>query len=145
MKGAYRIPTGAFPVVQRFLSQENEMTTPVTEMVVNSVIASPAEGQHFAVGQPVAVVGVAWDAGYRIRSVEISTDGGQSWRDAALGPDGGRFSFRPWSFRFTAARGAEKILAKATNRIGQTQVDTLIFNGAGYHNNVTRPTTIVIT
>ena len=144
MKGAYRIPTGAFPVVQRFLSQENEMTTPITEIVVNSVIALPAEGQRFAAGQPVDVTGVAWDAGYGIRSVEISIDSGQSWRDAMLGPDGGRFAFRPWSYRFAAARGAERIIAKATNRIGQTQVDTLIFNGAGYHNNVTRPTTIVI-
>jgi hypothetical protein len=35
-------------------------------------------------------------------------------------------------------------MAKAINRIGQTQVDTLIFNAPGYHNNVMRPTTVMI-
>jgi DMSO/TMAO reductase YedYZ molybdopterin-dependent catalytic subunit len=29
MKGAYRLPTGMFPTVQRFASQENEMNTPI--------------------------------------------------------------------------------------------------------------------
>ena len=144
MKGAYRIPNGMFPVVQRFLSQETEVNTPITEMVVNSVIVTPGEGQRFAPGAMVETTGLAWDGGYGIAAVEISTDGGANWRPATLGADGGRFAFRPWSYRFQAARGNEKIMAKATNRIGQTQVDTLIFNGAGYHNNVARPTTIVI-
>ncbi len=145
MKGAYRIPNGMFPVVQRFLSQETDANTPITEMVVNSVIASPSEGQRFQMGQTVDVKGVAWDAGYGITRVEISTDGGETWRDAALGPDGGKFAFRPWSYRFAAdTRGNRKIMAKASNRIGQTQVDTLLFNGPGYHNNVVRPTNIVI-
>ena len=48
--------------------------------------------------------------------------------------------------RFTAdAPGTRTILAKATNRLGETQVDVLIFNPAGYHNNVVRPTSIVVT
>ncbi len=145
MRGAYRIPNGMFPVVQRFLSQETDVNTPITEMVVNSIIASPAEGQRFQMGQMVQVQGVAWDGGYGIARVEISTDGGLSWREAVLGADGGRFAFRPWSHRFTAdARGTRKIMAKASNRIGQTQVDALLFNPAGYHNNVVKPTTITI-
>jgi hypothetical protein len=145
MRGAYRIPNGMFPVVQRFLSQETEINTPITEMVVNSIIASPAEGQRFQMGQNVTVQGVAWDAGYGIAQVEISVDGGANWQDATLGPDGGRFAFRPWTHRFTPdSRGPRRIMAKARNRIGQTQVDSLIFNPAGYHNNVVRPTTIAI-
>ena len=114
-------------------------------MVVNSVIASPNEGQQFRMGEMVDVRGVAWDGGYGITRVEISTDAGMSWREATLGPDGGRFGFRGFSYRFAAdARGARRIMAKAINRIGQTQVDTLIFNPAGYHNNVVRPTTVTI-
>jgi hypothetical protein len=145
MRGAYRIPNGLFPVVQRFLSQETPANTPITEMVVNSVIASPNEGQQFRMGEMVDVRGVAWDGGYGITRVEISTDAGMSWREATLGPDGGRFGFRGFSYRFAAdARGARRIMAKAINRIGQTQVDTLIFNPAGYHNNVVRPTTVTI-
>ena len=34
-------------------------------------------------------------------------------------------------------------MAKASNVIGQTQAESLIFNPAGYHNNVVRPLTIV--
>jgi len=145
MRGAYRIPTGMFPTVQRFASQENEMNTPITEMVVNSLIATPAEGARVRVGETVNVTGIAWDGGYGIRSVSVSADGGMSWRDATLGNDLGRFAFRPWSYRFTAdSPGMRTILAKATNRLGATQVDALIFNPAGYHNNVVRPATIVV-
>jgi hypothetical protein len=145
MKGAYRIPTGMFPTVQRFASQENEMNTPITEMVVNSLITTPAEGARVRIGETVNVSGIAWDGGYGVRSVAVSADGGMSWREATLGNDLGRFAFRPWSYRFTAeTAGARGILARATNRLGETQVDALIFNPAGYHNNVTRPTNIVI-
>jgi hypothetical protein len=145
VKGAYRIPTGMFPTVQRFASQENEMNTPITEMVVNSLIVTPVEGTRVRMGEMVDVAGVAWDGGYGIRSVAVSVDGGMSWREAALGNDLGRFSFRPWTHRFAAeASGMRNILARATNRLGETQVDTLIFNPAGYHNNVIRPTSIVI-
>ena len=145
MKGAYRIPTGMFPTVQRFASQENETNTPITEMVVNSLIVTPAEGARVRMGQTVDVTGVAWDGGYGIRSVAVSVDGGMSWREATLGNDLGRFAFRPWSYRFTPdAAGTRSILARASNRLGETQVDTLIFNPAGYHNNVVRPTSIVV-
>jgi DMSO/TMAO reductase YedYZ molybdopterin-dependent catalytic subunit len=145
MRAAYRIPNNLFPVVQRFLSQETQANTPITEMVVNSIIASPSEGQQFRRGDTVDVRGVAWDGGYGIARVEISTDGGASWREATLLPDSGRFGFRGFGYRFAAtAPGTQRIISKATNRIGQTQVDTLIFNPAGYHNNVLRPTTIMI-
>ena len=145
MRGAYRIPNGKFPVIERFLSQESEATTPITEMVVNSLITSPAEGQRFDAGRPVDVNGFAWDGGYGIRLVEVSTDDGKTWHQADLGRDDGRFAFRPWSYRFTPEEvGTRRITAKATNRVGQTQIDTLIFNPAGYHNNVIRPTTITI-
>jgi len=145
MRGAYRIPNGKFPVIERFLSQESEATTPITEMVVNSLTTSPSEGQRFDAGQSVEVNGIAWDGGYGIRFVEVSTDDGNTWHQASLGRDDGRFAFRPWSYRFTPEEvGTRRITAKATNRVGQTQVDTLIFNPAGYHNNVIRPTTITV-
>jgi len=145
MKSAYRIPNGKFPIIERFLSQENDANTPITEMVVNSLTTSPAEGQRFKFGRPIDVSGIAWDGGYGVRLVEVSTDGGKTWHEASLGKDDGRFAFRPWSYRFNpAGAGTYRITAKATNRVGQTQVDTLIFNPAGYHNNVIRPTTISV-
>ena len=136
MQKAYRIPKGKFPVVDRFTTQENADTTPITEMVVNSLITSPLEGQHIRAGTPTTVAGIAWDGGFGIRSVDVSLDGGRSWQAAELGSDAGRFSFRPWSYSFTPARGGHVLSARASNGVGATQVDKLIFNGPGYHNNV---------
>jgi DMSO/TMAO reductase YedYZ molybdopterin-dependent catalytic subunit len=137
MKYAYRIPKGKFPIVDRFLSQEAEANTPITEMVVNSLITNLHDGQRFSAGRPVAVQGIAWDGGYGIRVVEISVDDGKTWRAAELGTDYGRFSFRQWRYAFKPERkGEHVVMAKASNRLGASQILELIFNPAGYHNNV---------
>ncbi|HEX7155771.1 MAG TPA: molybdopterin-dependent oxidoreductase [Burkholderiaceae bacterium] len=137
MKTAYRIPKGRFPLVDRFVSQESADTTPITEMVVNSLITHPTDGQRFRTGSSVVVRGVAWDGGYGIQSVDVSTDGGASWQVAELGPYLGRYSFRAWQHAFVARKpGRHAIVARASNRQGATQTIELIFNPAGYHNNV---------
>jgi DMSO/TMAO reductase YedYZ molybdopterin-dependent catalytic subunit len=135
MNPAYRIPVDKFPIRDRFLSQENATTTPITEMVVNSLITSHRDGDKVKVGK-VTVSGQAWDGGYGIRSVEVSADGGKTWTSAKLGDDLGRYAFRPWSFELSAKRGKNTVMVNATNKLGQAQVSELIFNGAGYHNNV---------
>jgi DMSO/TMAO reductase YedYZ molybdopterin-dependent catalytic subunit len=135
MKSAYRIPVGKFPVVARFISQETEVNTPITEMVVNSLITSHRDGAIVKAGG-VMVSGLAWDGGYGIRTVEISIDGGTTWVNAALGEDLGRYAFRPWSYAFEARRGKNTVMVRATNGIGQTQTANLILNPAGYHHNV---------
>jgi len=137
MNTAYRIPKGKFPLVDRFVSQESDTSTPITEMVVNSLITSLTEGQRFAAGAPVAVRGIAWDGGYGIRRVDVSTDEGRTWERAELGADSGRFSFRPWQFTYMPhAKGRVIVMARASNAQGATQTEELIFNAAGYHNNV---------
>jgi hypothetical protein len=141
MKSAYRIPVGKFPIVRSFLSQETAANTPITEMVVNSLITSHSDGAKVNVGN-VTVGGVAWDAGYGIRVVEGSTDGGKTWSEASLGEDLGRFAFRPWSFVLSAKRGANTVMVRASNAVGQTQVATLILNPPGYHHNVMQSVTL---
>ena len=141
MNPAYRIPIGKFPIVARFVSQENATSTPITEMVVNSLITSRRDGAKVKAGK-VTVSGLAWDGGYGIRAVEVSTDGGKSWTDAKLEQDLGRYAFRPWSFDLNAKRGKVTVMANAINNIGQTQTATLIFNPAGYHNNVMQRLTL---
>jgi len=65
-------PQGKFPVIDRFVSQETETNTPITEMVVNSLITarrwqeSPA-GRRFR--WPVSL-----GRGYGIATVEVSED-----------------------------------------------------------------------
>jgi DMSO/TMAO reductase YedYZ molybdopterin-dependent catalytic subunit len=139
MSPAYRIPSAMFPVVQRFTSQEapGSPNTPITEIVVNSMITNLEAGAEVNAGQPLEVRGVAWDGGYGLAEVALSADGGETWAPATLGPDLGRFAWRQWSYSFTPAqRGAVTVKVRARNQAGQTQVDQLLFNPAGYHNNL---------
>ncbi len=143
MKGAYRVPVGRFPLVARFSSQDTEANTPITEMVVNSLITSHDDGSDVKAGAPLTIGGVAWDAGYGIRTVEVSTDGGRTFTAAQLGEDLGRFAFRTFSFPVTpAARGKLAVTARAINKVGQTQTAELIQNPAGYHHNVMHTVTL---
>jgi sulfite dehydrogenase (cytochrome) subunit A len=139
MNPAYRIPSSLFPIVQRFTTQEppNSLTTPITEIVVNSLITNFEEGAEVKAGQPVKVQGIAWDGGYGIAAVLVSTDGGNLWAPAELGQDLGRFAWRPWAYSFAPKQpGAVIVMVRARNKAGQTQVDQLLFNSAGYHNNL---------
>ena len=145
MKSAYRIPQGIFPIVSRFPTKDTAINAPITEMVVNSLIVSPTEGSKVGTASEATVTGIAWDGGYGITSVVVSVDGGHSFEQATLGPDSGRFSFRPWSYRFRPkASGAVTIVANATNRIGQSQTSQIIPNPAGYHHNVMHRVTVQI-
>jgi hypothetical protein len=141
MNPAYRVPVGKFPLRDRFLTQENAASTPITEMVVNSLITSHRDGDKVKAGK-VTVSGMAWDGGYGIRTVQVSTDGGNTWRSAMLGEDIGRFAFRPWSFELTAKNGKNSVMVNAINKLGQSQTSELIFNPAGYHNNVMQNITL---
>ena len=147
MKSAYRIPLGKFPVVARFTSQETAVNTPITEMVVNSLITSHSDGASVKAGANLVVAGIAWDGGYGISSVEVSIDGGKTWTAAVLGKDDlGQFAFRAWSYGFAPrTRGKHVVMARATNKIGQGQTTTLIPNPAGYHHNVVQTVTLVAT
>ena len=141
MKPAYRIPVGKFPVVARFITQEDATSTPITEIVVNSLITSHRDGAKVKRGK-VTVSGLAWDGGYGIRQVDVSIDNGKTWTSAALGQDLGKYAFRPWTFTLNAKRGKNSVMVNATNVIGQAQTSTLIFNPAGYHNNVMQNITL---
>jgi len=137
MNTAYRIPKGKFPIVDRFTSQESEASTPITEILVNSLMTNVADGRRFAAGQPIEIKGIAWDGGFGIRGVEVSVDEGGTWQSATLGENQGRYSFRPWQFACSPrAAGRMSIMARASSAQGTSQPSELIFNAAGYHNNV---------
>ena len=137
MSSAYRIPVGKFPVAAQFTSQETAVNVPITEMLVNSLITSHAEGASVKAGIPITIAGIAWDAGYGISTVDLSIDAGQTWRAAKLGKDLGRFAFRTFAYSLTPKdKGRLIVMARAANKIGQTQTPELILNPAGYHHNV---------
>ncbi len=136
MQTAYRIPLGRFGGDDRFPSQISATTTPVTELLVNALITAPADGHTLARDEMLAVQGLAWDGGEGIARVALSMDGGQSWRDAELGPDFGPYAWRAWHGRLRPKTGGLlTVLARATNRRGQTQGMEVMANPAGYHHN----------
>jgi DMSO/TMAO reductase YedYZ molybdopterin-dependent catalytic subunit len=146
MKTAYRIPVGKFPLVARFISQETAVNTPLTEIVVNSLITSPNDGARVKGGHKTAISGIAWDGGYGISAVDVSADGGKSWTQAVLGEDPGKFAFRAWSYEFIPKRrGKLALTARATNKIGQTQTREPIPNPAGYCNNAAQTVALHVT
>jgi hypothetical protein len=87
-------------------------------------------------GKPLDVKGLAWDGGAGIERVEVSTDGA-AWHAATLGRYLGRYSFREFRLALPAREsGGMNVMARATSRSGETQVERLVFNPAGYHHNV---------
>lgn len=141
MKAAYRVPTGMFPG-SAFPTQDNETNRPITDIVVNSLVTSHADGDKVAAG-PIMLSGQAWDNGSGIAKVEISTDSGGTWTEAKLGPSTGRFGFQPWQGSVTAQPGPFAPMVRATAKSGAVQPPKPIFNGAGYHNNAIQTLSLV--
>ena len=88
MNPAYRIPIGKFPVVARFVSQENATSTPITEMVVNSLISSHRDGASVKAGK-VTVSGLAWSVPSKSQPTTARPGPRQRWvRTLAVLPSG---------------------------------------------------------
>ena len=69
--------------------------------------------------------------------MDVSIDAGATWRPATLGQDLGRYSFQEFELRVPAVgTGEHVVMARATSRGGETQVERLIHNPSGYHHNV---------
>jgi sulfite dehydrogenase len=144
MKKAYRVPAGMFPVADPFVTQNDSATWPITEITVNSLIASPIGGEQVE-RSGFTVRGVAWDNGSGIARVDVSLDGGNSWQSAWLDRELGRFAFRTFSLDTgSLPRGTIEIRARATSNGKQTQPDVWTANPAGYHNNVPQRLTVTV-
>jgi DMSO/TMAO reductase YedYZ molybdopterin-dependent catalytic subunit len=145
MQTAYRVPAGLFPVQHPFQSQATETTVPITELVVNSLIADPLEGDEVD-RSGFTISGVAWDRGGGINRVEVSIDGGHSWQDALLDRPLGRYSYRRFILQTNLMRpGTYQLISRATTNAGERQAERLKLNPGGYHNNVPRPVAVVVT
>jgi sulfite dehydrogenase (cytochrome) subunit A len=135
MKPAYRIPDTPCGCVEPGTAPAR--TVPITRMNVRSFIVIPQPGARVAAGRPVTVRGIAFDGGYGIAEVQLSTDGGASWRRVQLAPDLGRYSFREWSASWTPpGPGDYRLMVRAFNRIGESQSAEALWNPAGYLRNV---------
>ena len=75
--------------------------------------------------------------------MQFSADGGRTWRGTELGRDLGRYSFREWTVPFTPGRaGSFELMARAFNRMGESQPLDPLWNPAGYMRNVVEKVSI---
>jgi DMSO/TMAO reductase YedYZ molybdopterin-dependent catalytic subunit len=138
MQKAYRVPRSLFPAAAPFASQDTAQTSPVTDLVVNTLLTDPVEGARVHMGG-FEVRGIAWDGGSGIRQVEVSVDDGKTWQAATLGKDPGPYAFRTWRHPIARVqRGEVALRVRATANSGAVQPEQLVFNPAGYNNNVIR-------
>jgi DMSO/TMAO reductase YedYZ molybdopterin-dependent catalytic subunit len=142
MNPAYRIPDNQCACVAPGTAPAK--TVPINRFNVRSFVTSHMDGAQLKAGKPHALRGIAFDGGHGVTEVAVSTDGGKSWQAATLGKDLGRYSFRSWSLAFTPPKkGSYEIMVRATNRIGQSQPMTALWNPAGYMRNVVETTRVV--
>jgi hypothetical protein len=92
MKTAYRIPDNSCACTEP--GQAAAATVPIKRFDVRSFITNLADGAKIKAGAKILIKGIAFDGGYGIADVLLSSDAGQTWRAAKLGPDLGRYSCR---------------------------------------------------
>lgn len=144
MKTAYRTPTGLFPARVPFTTQATDTTVPVTEIVVNSLIADPLDGAEVE-HSGFTLTGIAWDSGSGISRVEVSLDGGATWQDALLERVQGDYAYRRFTLQTSwMRRGTYRLVCRATANSGEKQPQTLKANPGGYHNNVPLPIAVTL-
>jgi len=117
---AYRIPTA--PNGTESPKNLAKDTIPINRFNVRSIFVRPDADEMLHLGTPTEIEGVAFDSGYGIRRVEVSTDGGGTWVDAQLDPVIGKYSWRRWRTFWTPTKpGQYRLMARATNAVGDTQ------------------------
>jgi sulfite dehydrogenase len=135
MNPAYRIPDNDCNCVEPGATPSK--TIPINQFTIRSFITNFTDHSILNVGKPVQARGIAFDAGYGIKTVLFSQDNGQNWAEARLGQDLGRFSFREWRIEFTPKqKGTLALKVRAFNQAGQTQPMTANWMPAGYMRNI---------
>jgi len=131
---AYRIPDA--PNGTESPNDLAKDTVPINRFNVRSIFVRPEPGESVPPGIPIEMQGVAFDSGNGIRRVEVSMDGGATWSDARLDPELGKYSWRRWRASWTPGnRGQYRLMARATNAVGETQ-STAQWNRSGFMWNV---------
>jgi DMSO/TMAO reductase YedYZ molybdopterin-dependent catalytic subunit len=98
-----------------------EQASPMTELVVKSLVVAPAVDAKLRAGRQV-VEGVAWTGGdARVAKVEVSTDGYQTWHQAELLGEDRPYCWRRWRWVWDARAGHFVVGARATDTRGAIQ------------------------
>ncbi len=141
VKTAYRVPDNTCACSEP--GHPPKASVPIERFNVRSFITNPADGGAVKAGQETVVKGFAFDGGFGITEVLLSTDGGENWLATTLGADLGRYSFREWRCGVKFSQGKHHLMVRAINRIGQSQPSMPLWNPPGYRRNVVETTRIV--
>ena len=144
MKSAYRIPTGAFPGA-RFASQENAATTPITEILINSLVTSHVERRPAATRSTCGARRLG--LGRRQRHQHCRDLIGR--RTLVAGDNAGRsaelllMAWIPRGSRYLETRPAAHCSPR-NRRQRCTQPEKLTPNPSGYHHNIIQTLTLEV-
>ena len=78
------------------------------------------------------LTGRSWSGVAKIEQVEVSIDGGSTWKLARLSARNIPKAWVQWSIEWDAAPGQYNLQARATDRAGNSQPDSVPFNEQGY-------------
>ncbi len=142
MDKAYRIPNT--PNANEDPEHLAPETVPISRMSLRSLFVRPEPGEQLKRGTPFEVQGLAFDSGYGIQRVEVSTNDGASWQMAQLDPELGKYSWRRWRLPWLpAASGKQRFRVRAFNRSGEQQT-TALWNRSGFMRNVIEQTEVEV-
>ena len=112
-----------------------EQASPVAEIQVRSVIASPVTGESLPAGR-VVILGSAWCGNGTVEEVAISMDRGETWTAAELAPGSGPLAAVAWRHEVNVAPGKHTLMSRATDSAGHSQPMSPPWNENGYANNL---------
>ncbi|WP_083393360.1 molybdopterin-dependent oxidoreductase [Curtobacterium sp. MMLR14_010] len=87
---------------------------------LESRIDTPANGTTVAVGDRVAIAGVAWHPHTGVKAVQVKV-GSADWQDAELADSVSSDTWRQWVLRWTATAGTHDVRIRAVGADGQVQ------------------------
>jgi len=94
--------------------------SPVSEIVVKSLIVSPVDGARLTSGVSV-VSGYAWSGRHLVSSVSVTTDGGKIWKVAELDSTPKLFTWVKWRYNWDASEGEYVLMSRALDAAGNLQ------------------------
>ena len=114
---------------------------PLRAIEPRAVITSPAEGADVGRGQ-VDVRGYAWSGHAPLARIDLMKSDGTPLGSTTVPPDAPVFAWHEFGFRLSLDPGEYILVARATDRDGNTQPLSPRWNALGYANNGVRPVRI---
>jgi DMSO/TMAO reductase YedYZ molybdopterin-dependent catalytic subunit len=113
---------------------------PLRDIEPRAVIASPADGAD--VSSPLEVHGYAWSGRAPVERIDLSASDGTLLGSTTVPANAPPFAWHEFLFRPSLDPGEHVLVARATDREGNTQPLSPRWNSLGYANNGVRPTRI---